>query len=290
MKNSNLFKKILVPISESGLKVRNYAALLGKKFNSELTVVSIISTGLEAVEEAKEINEETVDLIRSYLNQKYEEILDKSVSHFKRQGIKASSRLVEHIDPAEHITSTATEENVDLILIGNREENGENNYSLGSTTKKVYRHATQSVLIVKDFREPKKILVGFDASTEAQKALDYAQTIASKFESHIKLLHVTPTPKLSNSELSKEEMFNKFTNLGKRILEKVNISDNSQKIDKEVRIGNPADEILEVAEKENFDLITVGSRGLTTVKKYLLGSVSEKVGEQSTISVLIAKD
>ena len=41
--------------------------------------------------------------------------------------------------------------------------------------------------------------------------------------------------------------------------------------------GNVAEEILKIAEKENVDMIHIGSRGLSTAKEFLLGGVSHKV-------------
>lgn len=287
--HSKLFSKIIVPINASSLEVQKYSAMIAKKFNSEITVIHITSTGIDEIAEKEKIGKETLDRIRSYLNQKYEKMLKKTVNQFKRQGIKVSSHLVEHIDPAEHIMETTREENADLILMGHREEKEGGSYILGSTTKKVYRHSTRSVLIVKNFRKPKKILVGFDSSEEAKKALKYAEKIATKFDSQIKILHVTPRPQLSKQELKKGDILQEFKKLGNEIINKAKVTYNPDKVEKEVKIGKPADVILEIADQENFDLITVGSRGLTTVKKYLMGSVSEKISEYAKIPVLVAK-
>jgi nucleotide-binding universal stress UspA family protein len=51
----------------------------------------------------------------------------------------------------------------------------------------------------------------------------------------------------------------------------------------------PADEIMKTAQEENVDLIVVGSRGLTEVKAFLLGSVSSKVSHRSKCPILIIK-
>ena len=54
-------------------------------------------------------------------------------------------------------------------------------------------------------------------------------------------------------------------------------------------IGHPAEEIAKVANEEGFDLLVVGSRGLSTVKAFLLGSVSEKLSRLAKCPVLIVK-
>ena len=55
------------------------------------------------------------------------------------------------------------------------------------------------------------------------------------------------------------------------------------------RKGHPADVIIEIAKQEQADLIVVGSRGLTGIQRYLLGSVSNKVSEHAPCSVMIVR-
>ena len=57
----------------------------------------------------------------------------------------------------------------------------------------------------------------------------------------------------------------------------------------EVRSGDPAKEIVDLAVMTEADLIIIGSRGLSGIKKWVLGSVSEKVAQQSPCPVLIVK-
>ena len=55
------------------------------------------------------------------------------------------------------------------------------------------------------------------------------------------------------------------------------------------REGEPADAILDVAEEENADLIVVGNKGMTGAKRFLLGSVPNKVSHHAPCSVLIVR-
>jgi nucleotide-binding universal stress UspA family protein len=55
------------------------------------------------------------------------------------------------------------------------------------------------------------------------------------------------------------------------------------------REGQPAEVIIDVANQEHADLIVVGSRGLTGIKRYLLGSVSSKVSEHAPCNVMIVR-
>jgi nucleotide-binding universal stress UspA family protein len=55
------------------------------------------------------------------------------------------------------------------------------------------------------------------------------------------------------------------------------------------RQGDPADAILDVAEEQHSDLIVVGNKGMTGAKRFLLGSVPNKVSHHAPCSVLIIR-
>jgi nucleotide-binding universal stress UspA family protein len=55
------------------------------------------------------------------------------------------------------------------------------------------------------------------------------------------------------------------------------------------REGDPADAILDVAEEEGADLIVVGNKGMTGARRFLLGSVPNKVSHHAPCSVMIIR-
>ena len=55
------------------------------------------------------------------------------------------------------------------------------------------------------------------------------------------------------------------------------------------REGDPADAILDVAEERSADLIVVGNKGMTGAKRFLLGSVPNKVSHHAPCSVMIIR-
>ena len=60
-------------------------------------------------------------------------------------------------------------------------------------------------------------------------------------------------------------------------------------VETHAREGHPAEVIIEIANQKQADLIVVGSRGLTGIKRYLMGSVSTKVSEHASCSVMIVR-
>ena len=55
------------------------------------------------------------------------------------------------------------------------------------------------------------------------------------------------------------------------------------------REGDPADAILDVAEERGADLIVVGNKGMTGAKRFLLGSVPNRVSHHAPCSVMIIR-
>jgi nucleotide-binding universal stress UspA family protein len=55
------------------------------------------------------------------------------------------------------------------------------------------------------------------------------------------------------------------------------------------REGDPADAILDVAEEKNADLIVVGNKGMTGARRFLLGSVPNKVSHHAPCNVMIVR-
>jgi len=124
----------------------------------------------------------------------------------------------------------------------------------------------------------KKVLVGVDGSEYAEKALKQAIEIAEKFSAEITVVNVYHAP-------TGQEVSQKILDRAKEILESSKVkfklvsvlSPNTPKI------------ITDMAEKEKFDLIVVGSRGIGAVHAYLIGSVCNKICYDSPVSVLIVK-
>ncbi len=62
-----------------------------------------------------------------------------------------------------------------------------------------------------------------------------------------------------------------------------------EEVQEHAREGDPADAILDVAEEINADLIVVGNKGMTGARRFLLGSVPNKVSHHAPCSVIIVR-
>ena len=140
----------------------------------------------------------------------------------------------------------------------------------------------------------KKILVAYDGSDHAIRALDTAIDIAKKYEAKLDIVEVVDTAALLGMGVAPipGEVIQQVYNKAKSDVESAKSKAQQQGV-KEVEAvvleGDPATAILEYASKNGVDLIVTGSRGLSTFKRIILGSVSTKIVQDSKIPVLVIK-
>lgn len=143
----------------------------------------------------------------------------------------------------------------------------------------------------------KKILVPVDGSEGSWRALNTAVEIGEKFGSELLVVNVIQpynnaallavpldhaTVSQGNSELEK---------IGDKVLEMAQERLSSYKNGTEfsLEVGHPSERIIALAKKEKVDAIVIGSRGLSGIAEFFLGSVSSKVSQYADVPVLIVK-
>ncbi|MDH5390694.1 MAG: universal stress protein [Candidatus Bathyarchaeota archaeon] len=286
MKSESYFKKILVPVdgSHSCLHAEELAAAIAKNFKSKVTVIHVVSHELlhAGLELRYRVPPSVRTEITNWLLQTGNKIVWDAEALFKEEGIEVDARVIEYEDPAETVIRVAKDEEYDLIVMGNRGETEVEVFSLGSMAEKVFRHAECPVLIVKQKTKLSKILVAVDGSESAEKALEYAVQLAKKHKAKVTLLNVGETKLFGfKPEVARE--------VGEHILSDAAAKVKGLKLNTQLEFGNPAETLIEVAEKGNYDLIVVGSRGLSSVKRFFLGSVSDDISHHAKCSVLIVR-
>lgn len=138
------------------------------------------------------------------------------------------------------------------------------------------------------------ILLASDGSECALKAAAAAATLARKFDARLTLINVyQPIPtvgpygEIVNVELNEKYVAtlqeHAISPVG-RIVEGMGVPHQSLQ-----KVGQPAAEIVRVAEEEGCDLIVLGSRGLSGVQAFLLGTVSDRVVHHAHCPVLVVK-
>jgi len=135
-----------------------------------------------------------------------------------------------------------------------------------------------------------KILVPLDGSKNSFRGLDEAIIIARNCHAIITGLYVTPlTPPTSNAQ--KTYIKNYLLKNAHKFMKKAKTrsAQNGILFYDKIMYGNEGSRIIKFAHEKNFDLIVIGSRGLSSIKEAFLGSTSNYVLHKSKIPVLLVK-
>lgn len=148
----------------------------------------------------------------------------------------------------------------------------------------------------------KKILVAIDGSKPSLDASEQAISLAAKYEAELIAVHVvSPDVRYGYLEdvitpglpASLKEVVVLAMEKGQKYLDNVkqNASENKVEVRTEVLIGasSVVKEIVEYAEEHKIDLIVIGTRGISGIKKMLLGSTASGVLSYAHCPVLIVK-
>ncbi len=143
----------------------------------------------------------------------------------------------------------------------------------------------------------KSIVVGTDGSDTATQAVRQAIELAKAVGATVEIVSAyEPVP----AQRLKEERRNAPEDLQWAINPREDVDatlegaaglvrDAGLEVNVYPRQGDPADAILDVAEEREADLIVVGNKGMTGAKRFLLGSVPNKISHHAPCSVLIIR-
>ena len=136
----------------------------------------------------------------------------------------------------------------------------------------------------------KTILVPLDGSKFSDKALSRACELANTFHSKLILLYVVEKSQPLNL-LDRKEYMSILRKFGQRTLKNASSVATKKGISAKslLKEGNIVREIEKIAKNEKCNLIIVGNKGLGSVTRLLLGSVSNKLAQTSSCSILIIK-
>ena len=136
----------------------------------------------------------------------------------------------------------------------------------------------------------KKILVPLDGSSNSFRGLDVAINMARQCHATITGLYVAgiTKPRTNESISSLEKILLEYA---QKIMKKAKLTAAKKGIlfFDVVSYGDDEKRIVDIAERKNFDLIVIGSRGMGSAKEIFLGSTSNYVLHKSKKPVLIVK-
>jgi nucleotide-binding universal stress UspA family protein len=214
--------------------------------------------------------------------------------------------------PAEQISEYAERHVPDLLVLGAKGRRATLGILLGGVVQQIVEYSEEPVLVVRaPYEGLRRILLVTDGSVHSQRAIEYVGWFPIPYETEVIVMHVlppmpspaliarswpagseamAPVPSYETEELlarqaEEEERQGKIVlEQAIRTLEEFGIEASSVLLR-----GDAATEIIEYVKRNQVDLIVAGSRGLSQVRRLLLGSLSRKLVHYAGCSVLVVK-
>jgi nucleotide-binding universal stress UspA family protein len=137
--------------------------------------------------------------------------------------------------------------------------------------------------------EAKKILVALDGSKNSRRGLDMAIYLARQCDTKLVGIYVISNIPKKYYDLNYPEK--PLLISADKIMEsaKKRCAQNGILFEKKIDFGDPGPKITKFAQSLNFDIMVIGTRGMSSIKEKFLGSVSNHVLHKSPIPVFIIK-
>ncbi len=257
-------------------------------------------------------------------------LLAEAKARAEARGAAEVSTALDWGEAGERILDHAKHPPCAMIVMGSRGASALEGAFMGSVSHKVFHHAPCSCVTV-HAREDRtglgqleRLLVPYDGSGHAAKALELAADLAGKFGARLKLLHVldrgTP-PRVLRAAVDPERLDEEtlraldqaesegavapslgglwpmlpdqaLQKIGTEVLagaERDLAGKGLGEVETVLLFGDPARQILVTAEADGADLIVMGMRGLGELQGLLLGSVSYKVNHLAPCSCITVR-
>lgn len=281
-------RKVLFPtdFSESAGRAWAHAAFLADGHGAKLYALSVLASPDDPTDQLAEL--ELSD----------EEFAERMGLSEEEHELPLVTKELGAASAPEGILRYASEQDVDLIVMGTHGRRGARRLLMGSVAEEVMRRAECPVLTVRaeEAAPPhpvvRRVLVPVDFSDFTRAALAYAVELAQTYGARIDLLHVVksagslafdgvPLPP-ENPERAKDRAHEALADLAREEID-------HEDVRVAVEVGHPAAGITDYAAEHETDLIVIPTHGRTGLKRFLLGSVAEKVVRRATCPVFTVR-
>jgi nucleotide-binding universal stress UspA family protein len=188
---------------------------------------------------------------------------------------------------ASHLIDRAADPSVRALVLGSRGLGGFSGLLLGSVTRSCLDHSAAPVVVVPGGFDGgdgvRHILVGADGSEGSTGALRWACEAGQAFGSEVIAIMVF-VPDRSGLGPDGAAQLRSRTEAD---LERWCGGHGRKQLHPRILEGDPRTELLDAIEREEADLIAVGSRGLGEVSRLLLGSVASALTQHSPVPVAV---
>ena len=265
-----MYKKIVVPLDGSPLAevALPYAEEIAGKMGSDIVLLTVLpSEEPEEYQNHHTYTREIVDITKRQV----EKYLEDSGNNVIKVG--TATRVG---NPAEGILDYVDKGYMCLVVMATHGRSGVGRWAVGSIADKVVRATTRQPLLlirakgahpdIRAKRILKKALIPLDGSTESEAVIPYFSELARSLQMELTLLRVISK---TNGTFASADAY--LQDWCQRLEEK------GITVGYEVRVGAPADQIIDLADELASDMVAMSTRGQTAVNLWTLGSVAQKV-------------
>lgn len=244
------------------------------------------------------------------------QILLAALEHTRKQlslsGFNVKTGIL-HGHPAQTLMEYANDHKPDIIVFGAKGRRATLGILLGGVAQQLVEYSNFPVLAVRPpYKGLRRILLLTDGSEYSQRAIDFFLRFPIKKDATFFLVYVSPPlPSLDPEVIAQtwpmgaeivqpvtaelpsdvDKIYEEEKHRGEKMLNDTSelLKTHGIKVKRSLLQGDAATEILEFSKINNVDLIVAGSRGLSQVQGWLLGSVSRKLMHYANCSILIVK-
>jgi nucleotide-binding universal stress UspA family protein len=279
-----MIKSVLLAVDGSAFTepVIQYGIEIARKFDAYLRILTVIDIrifewavaigveGFAPIIPSSGYQEESQKL----LDQKAEEVLKKTEKILNKSNVKFELDK-ESGNPIDVICDKARL--VDLVVMGARGEFAKwSDKMLGATLEATTRLSIKPVFICpKSYRQLKKIMVSYDGSENACKALSVAAHFAAELDLPLMILTVHESSDEAQMILKEATEY----------LSPHHIPHTETRHAK----GEAVEKIVQISQEENIDLIVMGSYGHSRIREAILGSTTVQTMRKVNIPLLLAR-
>lgn len=279
---------------------RDLLARLPLPTGSAITVVAALERGPElfgAPEFA--VVPHDADEAEEMLLSELQEMLQAAAAPLRTPDRRIDTRVIRG-RPASAILEEARAVLPDLLVVGSRGHGPLATVLMGSVSAEVVDHAPCPVLVA---RHPSvtQLVVGIDGSATAAGAIGMLRrwpifagmparvvSVAQPISSWAETMGSTFYPAWVDTHGPRDDRRGQLLEVARRGAD--DLQQGGLTATAELREGDPADQLIQAANESGAELIVVGSRGLSTLPRLVLGSVARKVLLHASQSVLVVRE
>jgi nucleotide-binding universal stress UspA family protein len=296
-----MYSRILIPLDGSKVaeQVLPYARFLAKALTIPVELLGVVDPALLAdfsdFWESRPLDK----LVAEAMNETTI-YLETSARSFEKAQVKCSVRKG---TPEEVIIGAAAADEKTLIVMATHGRSGIQRWLLGSVADKVLHGATNHLLLVRASEQGKTdgeanlttVVVPLDGSPLAEKILPYVDDLAKKMKLKVVLMRAYSVPPAVSADEYVTYMEEMMAQLEEEVREYLaeQVSGLKAKgvvnVSSVINLGYGAEEIITLARATPHNFIAMCTHGRSGVKRWVLGSVTERVVRHSGDPVLIIR-